>query len=138
MRPAAVRVAERSPSSSAEPPMKLRLMLWLLGLLLKRALRRKPRFRELLGEMRGLDWGIATEDLAIARHYRMSPDGIRAGRGLPVDLDLELRFEDQATALKVLRKPTQQAFLDGMMAGTVRLVGDSADLQKLQRLLKHI
>jgi hypothetical protein len=138
MRPAAVRVAERYPSSSAEPPMKLRLMLWLLGLLLKRALRRKPRFRELLGEMRGLDWGIATEDLAIARHYRMSPDGIRAGRGLPVDLDLELRFEDQATALKVLRKPTQQAFLDGMMAGTVRLVGDSADLQKLQRLLKHI
>lgn len=118
--------------------MKLRLMLWLLGLLLKRALRRKPRFRELLGEMRGLDWGIATEDLAIARHYRMSPRGIRTGRGLPVDLDLELRFEDQATALKVLRKPTQQAFLDGMMAGTVRLVGDSADLQKLQKLLRHL
>ena len=53
--------------------MKLRLMLWLLGLMLKRALRRKARFRELLGEMRGLDWGIATEDLSIARHYRMSP-----------------------------------------------------------------
>ncbi|GHE21183.1 hypothetical protein [Halomonas urumqiensis] len=118
--------------------MKLRLTLWLLAFLLKRALRRKARFRELLGEMRGLDWGIATEDLSIARHYRMSPGGIESGRGLPVDLDLELRFEDQATALKVLRKPTQQAFLDGMMDGKVRLVGDSGDLQKLQRLLKHL
>jgi hypothetical protein len=122
--------------------MKLRLMLWLLAFLLKRALRRKARFRELLGEMRGLDWGIATEDLSIARHYRMSPRGIQSGRGLPVDLDLELRFEDcasrTATALKVLKKPTQQAFLDGMMDGKVRLVGDSGDLQKLQSLLKHL
>jgi len=121
-----------------EIDMKLRLMLWLLAFLLKRALRRKARFRELLTQMRGLDWGIATEDLAIARHYRMSPGGIQSGRGLPVDLDLELRFEDEATALRVLKKPTQQAFLDGMMDGTVRLVGDSADLQKLQRLLKHL
>jgi dsDNA-specific endonuclease/ATPase MutS2 len=118
--------------------MKLRLMLWLLGLLLKRALRRKPRFREMLTEMRGLDWGIATEDLAVARHYRMSPQGIQTGRGLPVDLDLELRFEDTDTAVSVLKKPTQQAFLDGMTAGTVRLVGDSGDLQKLQKLLKQL
>ncbi|PMR74754.1 hypothetical protein [Billgrantia endophytica] len=118
--------------------MKLRLMLWLLGLLLKRALRRKPRFRQILTEMRGLDWGIATEDLSIARHYRMSPHGIRSGSALPVDLDLELRFEDEAAALKVLRKPTQQAFLEGMMAGKVRLVGDSGDLTRLQKLLKHL
>jgi hypothetical protein len=118
--------------------MKLRLMLWLLAFLLKRALRRKARFRELLVEMRGLDWGIATEDLAIARYYRMSPRGIQSGRGLPVDLDLELRFEDEATALKVLKKPTQQAFLEGMMAGKVRLVGDSSDMNRLQKLLKQL
>lgn len=118
--------------------MKLRLMLWLLGLMLKRAQRRKPRFRDALAEIRGLDWGIATEDLSIARHYRMSPKGIETGPGLPVDLDLELRFADIATAVKVLRQPTQRAFLDGMMAGTVRLVGDSGDLTKLQKLLRHI
>lgn len=118
--------------------MKLRLMLWLLGFLLKRARRRKPRFRELLAETGGLDWGIATEDLSIARHYRMSPRGIHSGAGLPVDLDLELRFEDEATALEVLKKPTQQAFLDGLMDGKVRLVGDSRDLTRLQKLLRHL
>lgn len=118
--------------------MKLRLLLWILGWLLKRALRRKAAFRDVLSQAKGLDWGIATEDLSIARYYRMSPRGIQTGKGLPVDLDLELRFEDEATALKVLRRPTQQAFLDGMMAGTVRLVGDSADLTKLQKLLKHL
>ncbi|WP_275289077.1 hypothetical protein [Halomonas elongata] len=118
--------------------MKLRLMLWVLGVLLKRALRRKPRFRERLTEMRGLDWGIATEDLSIARHYRMSPRGIETDTGLPVDLDLELRFEDAAAAVRILRKPTQQAFLDGMMAGRVRLVGDSGDLNRLQTLLRDI
>ncbi|ERS88286.1 hypothetical protein [Halomonas sp. PBN3] len=118
--------------------MKLKLMLWVLGWLLQRARRRNPRFRELLAETRGLDWGVATEDLAIARHYRMSPRGIEHGRGLPVDLDLELRFADAASALAILRRPTQQAFLAGMMEGRVRLVGDSADLERLQKLLRHL
>ncbi|CAM3903065.1 hypothetical protein VRRI112168_05670 [Vreelandella rituensis] len=118
--------------------MKLKLTLWFLGFLLKRALRRKPRFREQLERMRGLDWGIATEDLTVARYYRMSPRGITTGKGLPVDLDLELRFDDQDTALEVLKKPTQKAFLEGMMSGKVRLVGDSSDMTKLQKLLKHL
>ncbi|WP_043531171.1 hypothetical protein [Litchfieldella xinjiangensis] len=118
--------------------MKLRMMLWLLGLLLRRAQRRKPAFRDRLADMRGLDWGIATEDLSIARHYRMSPQGIETGPGLPIDLDLELRFADTDTAVRILRKPTQRAFLDGMMAGNVRLVGDSADLQRLQSLLRRL
>ncbi|MDR5903978.1 hypothetical protein [Franzmannia qiaohouensis] len=118
--------------------MKLRLMLWLLGLLLKRAQRRKPAFRKALDEMRGLDWGIATEDLSIARHYRMSPRGIETASGLPVDLDLELRFSDPDSAVQVLRKPTQRRFLDGMMSGKVRLVGDSKDLTRLQTLLRHL
>ncbi len=68
----------------------------------------------------------------------MSPQGIETGTGLPVDLDLELRFEDAASAVRILRKPTQQAFLDGMMAGKVRLVGDSGDLNRLQKLLRDI
>ncbi|SDM91106.1 hypothetical protein [Vreelandella arcis] len=118
--------------------MKLKLTLWLLGLLLKRALRRKPQFREQLERMRGLNWGIATEDLSIARHYRMSPTSITSGKGLPVDLDLELRFRDDEAALRILKKPTQQAFLDGMINGEVRLVGDSADMNKLQKLLKYL
>lgn len=118
--------------------MKLKLTLWFLGLLLKRAQRRNPRFREQLERVKRLDWGIATEDLATARYYRMTPKGIETGKGLPVDLDLELRFSDADTALKVLKKPTQQAFLDGMMAGKVRLVGDSADMTKLQKLLKYL
>lgn len=118
--------------------MKLKLTLWLLGFLLKRALRRKPRFREQLERMRGLNWGIATEDLRVARHYRMTPSRITTDKGLPVDLDLELRFRDEEAALRILKKPTQQAFLDGMINGEVRLVGDSADMNKLQKLLKYL
>lgn len=118
--------------------MKLKLALWLLGWLLKRALRRKPRFREKLEHVRQLDWGVATEDLSISHHYRMSPQGITSTKGLPVDLDLELRFADADTAFAILRKPSQRAFLDGMMANNVRVVGDSADLTRLQSLLKHL
>ncbi|MDI4636823.1 MULTISPECIES: hypothetical protein [Halomonadaceae] len=118
--------------------MTLRLMLWLLSVMLKRARRRKPRFREALSELKHLDWGVGTEDLSIARHYRMSPDAITSASGLPIDLDLELRFEDAATAVKVLRKPTPRVFREGLMAGKLRLVGDSGDLAKLQRLFKHL
>ncbi|MDR5866496.1 hypothetical protein [Halomonas koreensis] len=118
--------------------MKLRLMLWVLGVLLKRARTRKAAFRERLNALQRLDWGVGTEDLRIARHYRMSPAGIETAPGLPVDLDLELRFEDADSAIRLLRRPTQKAFLDGMMDGRVRLVGDAGDLQKLQGLLKHL
>ncbi|GHC28512.1 hypothetical protein [Aidingimonas halophila] len=118
--------------------MKLRLLLWFIGWLLKRALRRNPAFRQALSERTRFDWGVATEDLSIARHYRMSAQGIETGPGLPVDLDLELRFDEPDMALKLLRQPSRRAFLDGMMAGHVRLVGDSSDLQRLQRLLAHL
>nr|WP_298522451.1 hypothetical protein [uncultured Halomonas sp.] len=118
--------------------MKLKLMLWLLGLMLKRARRGNQRFRETLAEMRRLDWGIATEDLSIARHYRMTPDAIESASGLPVDLDLELRFRDADAAIAILKKPTQRAFLDGMMDGRVRLVSDSKDLTRLQKLLRYL
>ncbi|WP_027965630.1 hypothetical protein [Halomonas halocynthiae] len=117
--------------------MMLRVILWLLGFMLKKAQRSKSAFQEQL-ETRPLDWGIATEDLAIARYYRMSADGIETGTGLPVDLDLELRFDNPQSAMRILRKPTQKAFLDGMMNDHVRLVGDSRDLERLQALLKHI
>lgn len=117
--------------------MMLRVVIWLLGFLLKRAQRSKPAFQEQLHK-RPLDWGIATEDLSIARYYRMSADGIETGSGLPVDLDLELRFDTPQSAMRILRKPTQKAFLDGMMNGQVRLVGDSRDLERLQALLRHI
>lgn len=117
--------------------MMLRAILWLLGFLLKRAQRNKPAFTQQL-EKRPLDWGIATEDLSIARYYRMSSEGIETGSGLPVDLDLELRFSDPQRAIRILRKPTQKAFLNGMMNDQVRLVGDSRDLDRLQALLKHI
>ena len=115
--------------------MKLRLMLWVLGLMLKRARRGNRRFRETLSDLKRLDWGIATEDLSIARHYRMTPSAISTAPGLPVDLDLELRFRDSDAALAILRRPTQRAFLDGLMDGRVRLVGYSRDLTRLQRLL---
>lgn len=118
--------------------MTLRLTLWLLGLMLKRARLKNPRFRDTLDELRRLDWGIATEDLSIARHYRMTPAGISSVRGLPVDLDLELRFRDAAAALAFLKRPTQHAFLDGMLNGQLRLVGDSRDLTRLQKLLKYL
>jgi len=118
--------------------MKLRMLLWLLGWMLKRARRRQLRFRELLRDKGRLDWGIATEDLAIARHYRMRAEGIDSAPGLPVDLDLELRFRDADSALAILKKPTQRAFLDGMIDGRVRLVGDTRDLQRLQKLLGYL
>ncbi|QEM83721.1 hypothetical protein [Halomonas binhaiensis] len=118
--------------------MTLKLMLWLLGVMLKRANRKKPRFRERLAEMGDLDWGIATEDLSIARHYRMSQDEMISKPGLPVDLDLELRFRDAQSAVALLKRPTQRAFLDALVDGRLRVVGDAKDLDRLQRLLKHL
>ncbi|MBZ9558609.1 MULTISPECIES: hypothetical protein [Modicisalibacter] len=118
--------------------MKLRLMLWLLGWMLKRARRRRTAFRDALRERGRLDWGIATEDLSIARHYRMNAERVASAPGLPVDLDLELRFRDAEAALAVLKKPSQRAFREGLIDGRLRLVGDSRDLNRLQALLKHL
>ncbi|SHM13998.1 hypothetical protein [Halomonas cupida] len=118
--------------------MTLKFMLWLLAVMLKRARRRKARFREQLEQIDGLDWGIATEDLSIARYYRMNHRAIDSAAGLPVDLDLELRFQDADSAVKVLRRPSPTTFRNALMEGRLRVVGDSRDLDRLQRLLKHL
>lgn len=118
--------------------MKLRLMLWLLGVMLKRARRRNPRFQQTLSDMQRFDWGVATEDLSLARHYRMRPEAIEDAPGLPIDLDLELRFRDARSGVAFLKRPTTRAFFDGLQSGRLRLVGDSRDLQRLQGLLKHL
>lgn len=117
--------------------MKLKILLWVLGLLLKRAFKRDPEFRAQL-QSRPLDWGVATEDMRIARHYRMSESGISAAPGLPVDTDLELRFADANSAVAFLLKPSPKAFMQGMMEQRIRLVGDSVQLNRLQSLLKRI
>lgn len=117
--------------------MKLKILLWVLGLLLKRAFKRDPEFRAQL-EARSLDWGVATENLSIACHYRMSEAGITSAPGLPVDTDLELRFADSDSAIAFLLKPSPRAFLQGLIDQRVRLVGDSAQLNRLQSLLKRI
>ncbi|WP_110707309.1 hypothetical protein [Salinicola sp. CR57] len=118
--------------------MKLKLMLWWLGVMLKRARSRKTAFRDTLEKLRRFDWGVATEDLSIARHYRMTPQAIQSAPGLPVDLALELRFRDADSATRFLRKPSQRAFREGLFDGRLRLVGDSRDLERLQGLLKHL
>lgn len=117
--------------------MKLKMLLWVLSLLLKRAFKRDPEFRAEL-EKRPLDWGVATEDLHIARHYRMSSAGVESATGLPVDTELELRFADGDAAVAFLLKPSPRAFLQGLMDQRIRLVGDSAQLDRLQSLLKRI
>lgn len=111
-------------------------MLWWLGVMLKRARARKAAFRTALERLQRFDWGVATEDLSIARHYRMTPRAIESHSGLPVDLALELRFRDAESAVHFLRKPSQRAFREGLFSGRLRLVGDSRDLERLQSLLK--
>jgi len=118
--------------------MKLKLMLWWLGVMLKRARSRKTAFRDTLEKFQRFDWGVATEDLSIARHYRMTPQAIQSDVGLPVDLALELRFRDADSATRFLRKPSQRAFREGLFNGRLRLVGDSRDLERLQSLLKYL
>ncbi|WFF41262.1 hypothetical protein EVC62_06965 [Salinicola endophyticus] len=118
--------------------MKLKLMLWWLGVMLKRTRARKPEFREALTRLKRFDWGVATEDRAIARHYRMTPERVDSQSGLPVDLNLELRFRDADSATQFLRKPSQRAFREGLFDGRLRLVGDSRDLERLQSLLKFL
>ena len=118
--------------------MKLKLMLWWLGVMLKRARSRKAAFRDALEKLQRFDWGVATEDLTIARHYRMTPQAIQRDVGLPIDLALELRFRDAESATRFLRRPSQRAFREGLFNGQLRLVGDSRDLERLQSLLKHL
>ena len=55
-----------------------------------------------------------------------------------MDTELELRFADSDSAVAFLLKPSPRAVLQGLMDQRVRLVGDSAQLNRLQSLLKRI
>lgn len=99
-------------------------------------------FRENLKERNGIA-EIRTADWGVAWCFYISHGNLRIARGSNLNPDYAMVYKDVPTALGVMTKGTEEAFMQAMMDGTLVFEGDLAfgmwfnDLmQKLGNLVK--
>lgn len=116
--------------------MKLRLLLWGLGWLLRRTFRRDQAFREQLATP--LNFAVMAERENIARTYQMNTQAVTSEKGLQVQPDLVLRFPDAHLAYKTLTSADRNAFMRAIQEKQVVIEGDHRELFRLQKLMAHL
>lgn len=116
--------------------MKLRLLLWGLGWLLRRTFRRDQAFREQLKTP--LNFAVMAEREGVARTYQMSTQAVSSEKGLHAQPDLVLRFPDAAMAYQTLTSADRNAFMRAIQEKQVTIEGDPRELFRLQKLMAHL
>ncbi|MBE0507686.1 MAG: SCP2 sterol-binding domain-containing protein [Marinospirillum sp.] len=117
--------------------LKLKFLLWMLGLLLKRAWRKDQAFLEEL-QKQSLCFVIKTSDQKLARTFSLQATGISIQATDSATADLKLVFNSPADAWSTLTSKDKNAFMRAIQEGQVKVEGDYKQLFHLQSLMKHL
>jgi hypothetical protein len=94
-------------------------------------------FREDLKERNGIA-EIRTSDWKVAWHFRIVHGTLRIARGSHPNPDYAMVYKDIPVALDVMKKGTDEAFMQAMMDGTLVFEGDLAFGMWFNDLLKKL
>ena len=117
--------------------LKLRLLLWMLGFLLKRTWRNDEKFRQKLEEQ-PLNFSIKTADNKIERCFFLQSSGIKITKTNEVVPDMTLVFGTAKQAWGMLTNKDKNAFMRAIQEGEVKIEGNFKLLFHLQSLMKHL
>lgn len=116
--------------------MKLRFLLWLLGLLMAFASWRNPAFRQHLSD-KDLTFEFFTLDDKVARHFVVKDQRVRSCSGRASAAAFGIAFKDAASALTTLTAANKQlAFMQGIQSREVQIKGNPLLLIWFQGLIK--
>ena len=103
--------------------MKFRLLLWALGLMMKKASKKNPGFqKQLVGK--DFIFQIKTQDDKIARHFTVKNDKVKAKGGTHADAAFTISFKDADTGLSIMTAKDKNAFMKGIQDKTIIIDGD--------------
>lgn len=105
--------------------MKLKMLLWVLEKLMRRALRANPRFRR-LAITREASILFETADKTVKRRFVFANGSLTTRKDAPDPPDLSICFQNAETGFSILTSKDRYAFLNGINSGKIVIQGDFA------------
>ncbi len=113
--------------------MKFRLLLWVLGFMMKRASRKSPAFRKTL-EGQDLTFQLSSKD-GVARHFIVNNGQVNSVSGSTDKPTFELAFSCANKGFEILtHKNTQVAFMQGVQEKNIIATGDLSKIVWFQAM----
>ncbi len=117
--------------------MKFRLLLWAIGFLLKRALKRNPKLQAKVKNEQVV-FQIQTQDARIVRHYQI--DGLHSHtQAVAHDKpDFSIIFNTADMGYQVLTSKDKNAFMRSIQDKHTQVQGDLSRLLWFQGIIKYL
>lgn len=104
--------------------MRFSLLLNILSMLLKRTAKKSPEFKKKLKE-KNYTMVIRTADGSRARFFTFQDGEVISGKGDKQGAEISLIWKDPATGFKVMTSRNNQASMDALQNGSLKLQGDA-------------
>jgi ubiquinone biosynthesis protein UbiJ len=117
--------------------MKFRMLLWALGLMMKKASKSNPDFRK---QLAGKDFSfqIQTQDGKLARHYIVKDERVKSKSGAAKDPAFSISFKNTDTGLYIMTAKDKNAFMKGIQDKDIKIDGDLSLVMWFQSIVKHV
>lgn len=118
--------------------MKFRILLWLLGRMLKKSSQVNPELQKQLTD-KDLSFSLRTFDGKVARSFNVRDERVSSQSGTVEQPAFTLGFRDAGYAFSVLTaKDKQLAFMQGIQSKDIKIEGDTRLVMWFQGLFKYI
>jgi len=117
--------------------MKFRMLLWALGLMMKKASKNNPDFQK---QLAGKDFAfqIQTQDGKLARHFVVKDERVKSKGGAAKDPAFSISFKDADTGMYIMTAKDKNAFMKGIQEKDIKIDGDLSLVMWFQSIVKHV
>jgi hypothetical protein len=117
--------------------MKFRMLLWALGLMMKKASKNNPEFiKQLVGK--DFTFQIQTQDGKQVRHFIVKDERIKSKSGAAKDPAFSISFKDAETGMFIMTAKDKNAFMKGIQEKDIKIDGDLSLVMWFQSIVKHV
>lgn len=117
--------------------LKLRMILWALGYMMKRAARKSDDVQKKI-EGKQLSFLIQTDDQRLARHYIIADGKADSHSGVIDSPAFTLSFKDAQTGVRILTDRDKNAFMKAIQDKDLTVTGDFAELMWFQGFVPKV
>ncbi|MFT6190420.1 MAG: hypothetical protein ACJAZ6_002259 [Oleispira sp.] len=113
------------------------MLLWALGLMMKKASKNNPEFiKQLVGK--DFTFQIQTQDGNQVRHFIVKDERIKSKGGAAEDPAFSISFKDAETGMFIMTAKDKNAFMKGIQEKDIKIDGDLSLVMWFQSIVKHV
>lgn len=113
--------------------MKLKILFWGLGYVIKRNFKKFEKFRNLFAED-SLDFALSVKDTSIGKRFALSKDNCQVDKNIG-DAELKIIFNRADQAYEILTSKDRNSFMRGIQDKKINIEGDFNKIALLQKVM---